>query len=50
LFAICGKCGREGHTPVADGVHGAIVKAVKDGEPDKQGVAVVQAVVRAGCC
>jgi len=35
---------------VADGMHGAIVKAVKTREPELNGLAVVQAAARAGCC
>jgi arsenite methyltransferase len=35
---------------VADGMHGAIVKAVKATEPEKKGLPVVQAATRAGCC
>src|SRR5215217_3520747 len=35
---------------VADGMHGAIVKAVKTSEPERKGLPVVQAGVRAGCC
>ena len=35
---------------VADGMHGAIVKAVKTREPELKGLAVVQAAARAGCC
>jgi arsenite methyltransferase len=35
---------------VADGVHGAIVKAVKTREPERKGLPVVQAAASAGCC
>jgi len=35
---------------VADGVHGAIVKAVKTEAPQKTAPAVVQPATRAGCC
>jgi len=35
---------------VADGMHGAIVKAVKTSEPDAKGLPVVSPAVRAGCC
>jgi arsenite methyltransferase len=35
---------------VADGMHGAIVKAVKTTEPARKGLPVVQPVARAGCC
>ena len=35
---------------VADGMHGAIVKAVKTSEPERKGLPVVQAATRAGCC
>jgi len=35
---------------VADGMHGAIVKAVKTHEPARKGLPVVQAAARAGCC
>jgi arsenite methyltransferase len=35
---------------VADGMHGAIVKAVKTSEPAAKGLPVVQAAARAGCC
>ena len=35
---------------VADGMHGAIVKAVKTREPERQGLPVVQAAASAGCC
>jgi arsenite methyltransferase len=35
---------------VADGMHGAIVKAVKTHEPDRKGLPVVHAAARAGCC
>jgi hypothetical protein len=35
---------------VADGMHGAIVKAIKTREPERRGLPVVQAAARAGCC
>jgi SAM-dependent methyltransferase len=35
---------------VADGMHGAIVKAVKAGEPERKGLPVVQPAASAGCC
>jgi len=35
---------------VADGMHGAIVKAVKTSEPERKGLRIVQPAVRAGCC
>ncbi len=35
---------------VADGMHGAIVKAVKTSEPERKGLPVIQAAPRAGCC
>jgi arsenite methyltransferase len=35
---------------VADGMHGAIVKAVKTREPERKGLPVVQPAARAGCC
>jgi arsenite methyltransferase len=35
---------------VADGMHGAIVKAVKTREPDARGLPVLQPAARAGCC
>jgi SAM-dependent methyltransferase len=35
---------------VADGLHGAIVKAVKTSSPEQKGLPVVQAAARAGCC
>jgi SAM-dependent methyltransferase len=35
---------------VADGMHGAIVKAVKTHEPAKLGLPVIQPAARAGCC
>jgi SAM-dependent methyltransferase len=35
---------------VADGMHGAIVKAVKTLEPERKGLPVVQAAARPGCC
>jgi arsenite methyltransferase len=35
---------------VADGMHGAIVKAVKTTEPEKRGLPLVQAATSAGCC
>jgi arsenite methyltransferase len=35
---------------VADGMHGAIVKAVKTSEPEKLGLPVIQTAAQAGCC
>ena len=35
---------------VADGMHGAIVKAVKTSEPEKLGLPVLQPASKAGCC
>ena len=35
---------------VADGMHGAIVKAVKTSTPERTGVPVVQAAASTGCC
>ena len=35
---------------VADGMHGAIVKAVKTSEPERKGLPVVQPAAKAGCC
>jgi arsenite methyltransferase len=35
---------------VADGMHGAIVKAVKTTEPEAKGLPVVVAAAKAGCC
>jgi SAM-dependent methyltransferase len=35
---------------VADGLHGAIVKAVKTHEPERKGLPVVQPAASAGCC
>jgi SAM-dependent methyltransferase len=35
---------------VADGMHGAIVKAVKTSEPAKKGLPVIQQAAKAGCC
>jgi SAM-dependent methyltransferase len=35
---------------VADGMHGAIVKARKTGDPAAKGLPVVEPAVRAGCC
>jgi arsenite methyltransferase len=35
---------------VADGMHGAIVKAVKTTVPEQQGLPVIQPAARAGCC
>jgi arsenite methyltransferase len=35
---------------VADGMHGAIVKAVKTREPEKKGLPVIQPASSAGCC
>jgi ubiquinone/menaquinone biosynthesis C-methylase UbiE len=35
---------------VAEGMHGAIVKAVKTREPERKGLPVVQPAAKAGCC
>jgi arsenite methyltransferase len=35
---------------VADGLHGAIVKAVKTDEPERNGLPVVEPAASAGCC
>jgi arsenite methyltransferase len=35
---------------VADGMHGAIVKAVKTTEPERRGLPVVEPASTAGCC
>ena len=35
---------------VADGMHGAIVKAVKTSQPERKGLPVVQPTASAGCC
>ncbi len=35
---------------VAEGMHGAIVKAVKTSAPEARGLPVVQAATRSGCC
>jgi SAM-dependent methyltransferase len=35
---------------VADGLHGAIVRAVKTRDPERRGLPVVQPSARAGCC
>jgi SAM-dependent methyltransferase len=35
---------------VADGMHGAIVKAVKTREPEQRGLPVIQPAANAGCC
>jgi arsenite methyltransferase len=35
---------------VADGMHGAIVKAVKTAEPERKGLPIVQPAAAAGCC
>jgi len=35
---------------VADGMHGAIVKAVKTVDPERRGLPVIQAAASAGCC
>jgi arsenite methyltransferase len=35
---------------VADGMHGAIVKAVKTTEPERKGLPVIVAASKAGCC
>ena len=35
---------------VADGMHGAIIKAVKTSEPTNKGLPVIQPAVKSGCC
>jgi arsenite methyltransferase len=35
---------------VADGIHGAIVKAVKTVHPERAGLPVIEAAARGGCC
>ena len=35
---------------VADGMHGAIVRAVKTGDPASRGLPVIQPAAKAGCC
>ena len=35
---------------VADGMHGAIVKALKTEDPQARGLPVIQAAAKAGCC
>jgi hypothetical protein len=35
---------------VADGMHGAIVKATKTRRPERRGLPVVQPAASAGCC
>jgi arsenite methyltransferase len=35
---------------VADGMHGAIVKAVKTSQPERTGLPVIQPATSAGCC
>ena len=35
---------------IADGMHGAIIRAVKTTDPLAKGLPVVQAAERAGCC
>ena len=35
---------------VADGMHGAIVKAVKTMTPEQKGLPVIQPAAKAGCC
>jgi SAM-dependent methyltransferase len=35
---------------VADGMHGAIIKALKTTEPEKKGLPVIQPAAKAGCC
>jgi arsenite methyltransferase len=35
---------------VADGMHGAIVKAIKTQQPEAKGLPVIQPATRAGCC
>jgi hypothetical protein len=35
---------------VADGMHGAIVKAAKTREPEASGLPVIERAAKAGCC
>ena len=35
---------------VADGMHGAIVEAVKTRDPERKGLPIVQPAATAGCC
>jgi arsenite methyltransferase len=35
---------------VADGMHGAIVRAAKTAEPERKGLPVIQPIAEAGCC
>jgi arsenite methyltransferase len=35
---------------VADGMHGAIIKAVKTDEPERKGLPVIEPAAHAGCC
>src|SRR5204862_6590452 len=35
---------------VADGMHGAIVKAVETSEPERKGLPVIEPATSAGCC
>jgi arsenite methyltransferase len=35
---------------VAEGMHSAIIKAVKTGEPERKGLPVIQPAAKAGCC
>jgi hypothetical protein len=35
---------------VADGMHGAIVKAVRTSQPEAKGLPVIQPAEKAGCC
>ena len=35
---------------VADGMHGAIVKAVKTNDPERKGLPVIEPATSAGCC
>jgi hypothetical protein len=37
-------------TTTADGMHGAIVKADKTGDPEQPGLPLVEAAADAGCC
>jgi arsenite methyltransferase len=36
--------------PVADGMHGAIIKAVKTAQTERKGLPVIQPAAKAGCC
>jgi arsenite methyltransferase len=36
--------------PVADGIHGAIVKATRSSEPTRTGLPLLEPAAQAGCC